>query len=104
MDGEGGGEVSAVLKRFIEKFSVGVKTFTCNYLHLATVTYKPLGECQLFGGFVDIGKGDDNSYAFGQTDWISELQYPERPTKPELMEKVLMHWGDYVDFSLNLSM
>ena len=56
MDGEGGGEVSAVLKRFIEKFSVAVKTFTCNYLHLATVTYKPLDECQLFRDFVDNGE------------------------------------------------
>lgn len=27
VDGEGGGEASAVLKEFIEKFSVGVKTF-----------------------------------------------------------------------------
>ena len=62
MDGEGGGEVSAVLKRFIEKFSVGVKTFTCNYLHLATVAYKSLGECQLFGDFVDIWRGDVKTF------------------------------------------
>jgi len=60
VDGEGGGEISSTLKGFTEKFSVAMKTVTCNYLHLATIVYKPLGECQLFGDFVDIGRGDVN--------------------------------------------
>ena len=61
MDGKGSGEIFIMLKWLIKDFFSGSEIINCNYLHFAIVTYKPIGECQLFGDFVDIEKRDVNS-------------------------------------------